>query len=433
MIPIPMIPIEVAMVVAVCVLTQAFFSASEISLVTADEIKVQAESETGARDSRVLADLLMRRDRLLALVLTSTSLVTVTAAAVLTAALHRYWPQGEFLAPFILAPLTLVFGESIPKLLVLKNPLAFARFAAGPLRALALLLQPLLFIETSISRGLRRLFGVAPDIQSVFLTRDDLALLIRRGGEAKTTPDQDAILPAERQLIGRIFRFRDSEARKAMVPLVRVEAVPQEAPLSAAIELVRREGFSRLPVFDASIANIVGVVHVFDLLDAPDLTHPVREIMRPVSYFPESTPLDEILVALQATGQNLAVVVDEYGGASGILTVEDLLEQIVGEIEDEYDVREDLARVVNANKLLIAARAPIAALNERFDLRLPEGDEYATIGGLVVERLGHIPKPGEQMKVGDITIGVTRSDSRAVREVTVSSEHSLIRSRQRKG
>src|SRR6516165_8175744 len=111
MIPIPMIPIEVAMVVAVCVLTQAFFSASEISLVTADEIKVQAESETGARDSRVLADLLMRRDRLLALVLTSTSLVTVTAAAVLTAALHRYWPQGEFLAPFILAPLTLVFGE----------------------------------------------------------------------------------------------------------------------------------------------------------------------------------------------------------------------------------------------------------------------------------------------------------------------------------
>jgi len=96
-------------------------------------------------------------------------------------------------------------------------------------------------------------------------------------------------------------------------------------------------------------------------------------------------------------------------------------------------VREDLARVVNANKLLIAARAPIAALNERFDLRLPEGDEYATIGGLVVERLGHIPKPGEQMKVGDITIGVTRSDSRAVREVTVSSEHSLIRSRQRKG
>ncbi|HEY2665156.1 MAG TPA: hemolysin family protein [Candidatus Binataceae bacterium] len=427
-----MIPIEVALVVAVCVLTQAFFAASEISLVSADELKVNAESATGSKDSKLLADLLARRDRLLALVLTSTNLVTVTAAAVLTAAMHRHWPQGEFLAPFILAPLTLVFGESIPKLLVLKNPLAFARIAARPLKVLASLLAPLLFVETSISRGLRRLIGVPPDIQSVFLSRDDLALLIHRGGEAKAIPDQDAILPVERQLIGRIFRFRDSEARKAMVPLVRVEAVPQEAPLSAAIEAVRREGFSRLPVFDARITNIVGVVHVFDLLDAPDLTHPVREIMRQVSYFPESTPLDEILVALQAIGQNLAVVVDEYGGASGILTVEDLLEEIVGEIEDEYDESEDLARIVNANTLVLAARAPIASLNERFDLRLPEGDEYTTIGGLVVERLGHIPKPGEQLKVGDVTISVTRSDSRAVREVTVSSEHSLIRSRQRK-
>jgi putative hemolysin len=425
-----MIVLEVALVIAGCLLIQAFFAASEISLVTADEIKVQAETASGSRDSKLLTDLLARRDRLLALVLTSTNLVTVTAAAVLTASLHRYWPRGEFLAPFLLAPLTLVFGESIPKLLALKNPLAFARVAARPLRTFASLLAPLLFIETSISRGLRRIIGVAPDIQSVFLTRDDLTLLIHRSGADLPTLGHDAILPAERQMIGRIFRFKDAEARKAMVPLVRVEALPQETPLSAAIEAVRREGFSRMPVFDGRITNIVGVVHVFDLLDAPDLTRPVREIMRPVGYFPESTPLDEILLALQATAQNLAVVVDEYGGASGIITVEDLLEEIVGEIEDEYDVREDLARIVNPNTLTVTARAPIPSLNERFDLRLPEGDEYATIGGLVVERLGHIPKPGEQLKVGDVTIIVTRSDARAVREVTVSSEHPLIRSRQ---
>jgi CBS domain containing-hemolysin-like protein len=183
--------------------------------------------------------------------------------------------------------------------------------------------------------------------------------------------------------------------------------------------MVRREGFSRLPVYDERIVNIVGVVHSFDLLEAPDLNHTVGELMRPVTYFSEATPLDEVLRTMQKTGENLAVVVDEYGGAAGIITLEDLIEEIVGEIEDEYDVREELVRVINPRALMIAGQAPVAELNERFGLQLPERDEYASIGGLVVERLGHIPKPSEQLKVGDLSIIVVRSDARAVRELLV--------------
>jgi magnesium and cobalt transporter len=161
------------------------------------------------------------------------------------------------------------------------------------------------------------------------------------------------------------------------------------------------------------------------LLEAPNLSHPVTEVMRPVSYFPESMALDEVLLALQRTGENLAVIVDEYGGAAGIITMEDLLEEVVGEIEDEHDREEDLARVVNPRTLVVMARAPIAELNERYGLRLPEGDEYASIGGFVLERLGHIPKPGEQLNAGGITITVTRSDQRAVHEVMMSLERPL--------
>jgi CBS domain containing-hemolysin-like protein len=201
------------------------------------------------------------------------------------------------------------------------------------------------------------------------------------------------------------------------VPLVRVEAVPDETTLAGVIELVRREGFTRIPVFQRRIFNIVGVVHAFDLLEAPDLSRAVGEVMRPVSYFPEATPLDEILVALQRTRETLAVVVDEYGGAAGIITMEDLLEEVVGDIEDEHDVLEEHARFVGPRTLVVSALAGIAELNERFALKLPERGEYATIGGFVVERLGHIPKPGEQLKAGDITITVLRSDARAVREV----------------
>ncbi|HYL60194.1 MAG TPA: hemolysin family protein [Candidatus Acidoferrales bacterium] len=409
----------IAAIVA-CILVQAFFAASEIALVSADDLKVRAESERGQLPSRVLDALLANRDRLLALTLTGANLATVISAVLLTSFLYAVRPHLVYLAPFILTPISLLLGESIPKLLTLANPHRVALVAARPLRMLATVLAPLLALETILSRMLRRLAGVPADAESVFLSRDDLARLMRRRHADAAAPSHDAILPAEQQMISRIFRFSRADARKAMVPLVRVDAVPEETTLAAAIETVRREGFSRIPVFQRRITNIVGVIHVFDLLQAPDLSRPVSDIMRPVSYFPESMPLDEALVAMQRTGENLAVIVDEYGGCAGILTLEDLIEEIVGDIEDEHDLGEELAKVVSPRVLSVMARAPVTELNERFALKLPEADEYATIGGFVVERLGHIPKPGEKLIEGELTISVTRSDSRAVRELMLT-------------
>lgn len=420
---------ELIAAIAACVAVQAFFAASEIAVVSADEVKVRAESERGSARSHALGTLLANRDRLLALTLTSNNVATVLAAVMLTAFLHRVYPGYSYWAPFMLAPVTLIFGESIPKLIALGNPLRVARFAAPPLRILATILAPILIAETLLSRAMRRVAGVAPGADSVFLSREDLARLVHRrapDSAAQDLTDQhDAILPSERHMISRIFRFSRADARKAMVPLVRVDAIPHDVTLAGAIETVRRVGYSRLPVFRERITDIVGVVHVFDLLQAPDLARPVSEVMRPVSYFPESMPLDEVLVALQRTGENLAVIVDEYGGAAGIITVEDLLEEVVGEIDDEHDNIEEIARVVNRVTLNVSARAPIAELNERFALRLPEGDEYATIGGLVLERLGHIPQPGEQLKIPGMTITVIRSDVRAVRELRLALERPL--------
>jgi putative hemolysin len=414
--------------VAACIICQAFFAASEIALVAADGLKVRAEHESGVKESRAVSRMLERRDRMVALMLTGNNLATIIAAAAFTSFLHQVNPHSVFWAPFILAPITLLLGESIPKMLAIRTPLAVARFAARPLNLLAALLGPLLTAETALSRWLREIAGVSPEAESVFLSREDLAMLVRRGPDdaaPATAPDADAILPAEQQMISRIFRFTRAEARKAMVPLVRVEAVPEETTLAGVIELVRREGFTRIPVFHQRIFNIVGVVHAFDLLEAPDLSRAVGEVMRPVSYFSEATPLDEILVALQRTRETLAVVVDEYGGASGVISMEDLLEEVVGDIEDEHDVREEHARIVGPQTLVVSAQAGVAELNERFGLKLPERAEYATIGGLVVERLGHIPKPGEQLKSGAVTITVTRSDARAVREVVVTLDHPL--------
>jgi CBS domain containing-hemolysin-like protein len=422
-------------VVAACVILQAFFAASEIALVAADQLKVRAEHESGVEESRALSGLLERRDRVVALMLTGNNLATVVAAAALTSFLHNLNSGSAFWAPFILAPISLLLGESIPKMLAIRSPLAVARFAARPLSVLATLLTPLLVAETALSRWLRAMVGVSREEESVFLSREDLAMLVRRlppDEPTATAPEVDAIMPAEQQMISRIFRFTHAEARKAMVPLVRVEAVPEETTLAGVIEVVRREGFTRIPVFQRRIFNIVGVVHAFDLLEAPDLSRAVAEVMRPVSYFSEATPLDEILVALQRTRETLAVVVDEYGGAAGIITMEDLLEEVVGDIEDEHDVLEELARFVGPRTLVVSAAAGVAELNERFGMKLPERGEYTTIGGLVVERLGHIPKPGEQLKAGDLTITVARSDARAVRELVVHFDREITASDSRR-
>ncbi len=411
---------ELIAAIAACLTVQAFFAASEIAIVVTDEKKLAAANQRDRRKSPRLLALLRRRERILALTLTGANLATVVAASVLTAFLHRLSSHTSYLAPFILAPLTLLVGESLPKLLTFRYPIAFARIAARPLRALAAVFWPLIEAEAAVSRWLRRLAGVPAEMQSVFVTREDLAFMIRSLGDQPQQTFDDAILPAERQMISRIFRFRNAEARHAMVPLVRVEAVGLDTALAEVAEIARRTGFSRIPVFDKRIVNIVGLLHVFDLLEAPDLSRPVREVMRQVTYFAESTPLDEILITFQRTGQNLAVIVDEYGGAAGILTLEDLLEEIVGEIEEEHAAGEELVRVISPRVLSASARAPIVELNERFGLRLPESGEYASIGGLVLERLGHIPRPGEQLKAGDATLTVVRADARAVREILIT-------------
>ncbi|MGH7914855.1 MAG: hemolysin family protein, partial [Candidatus Binataceae bacterium] len=382
--------------IAACLLVQAFFAASEIAMVVTDESKLRTVNHRDGRESPLLLALLRRRERILALTLTGSNLATVIAASVLTTFLHQFGPDTSYLAPFILAPLTLLIGESLPKLLAFRQPIRFALIAARPLRALEAAFWLLLEAESVASRWLRRIAGVPAGMQSVFITREDLALMIRSLGDQPQQPIDDAILPTERHMISRIFRFKNAGARQAMVPLVRVEAVALETTLAEAAETARRTGFSRIPVFDKGVVNIVGLLHVFDLLEAPDLSRPVKELMRQVVYFAESTPLDEILLTFQRTGQNLAVIVDEYGGAAGILTLQDLLEEIVGEIEEEHDLGEELVRVISTRALSVSARAPVADLNERFRLRLPESGEYATIGGLVVERLGHIPRPGEQ-------------------------------------
>ena len=256
-------------------------------------------------------------------------------------------------------------------------------------------------------RGIERLVAGA---DRAGWQRSGLAPLVHpgAGGEAAS---------AERHMINRVFDFANVTVGEIMVPLVNVSAVREDTPIDEVIRVAQREAFSRLPVYQDRLPNITGVLHAFDLL-APGDAVKAADLMRAPYYVPEMVAAAALLRRLQVEGVNLAVVVDEHGGAVGIVAVEDILEEVVGEIEDEYDVKDDPVRRIGPRSCLVNARAEIARLNERLAWRLPVGD-YETLGGLLLARLGRIPVVGDTLRVGAVELRVTRATARTVDEVVV--------------
>jgi len=223
---------------------------------------------------------------------------------------------------------------------------------------------------------------------------------------------------SERHVVRRLLNFAATSVGEVMVPLSMIYAVRDDAPVSAAIDIVHTQAFSRLPVYHDRMFNIVGIIHAFDLLAQEQLDQPVSKIMRPPLYVPQTKRARDLLSQLQKLGINMAVVVDEHGGAVGIVTVEDLLEEIVGEIEDEYDVREEPCERLSDRLFRVEAKTEVIHLNERFGWGLPTGD-YETIGGLIITRLGRIPKKGERIDLGGVSLQVADADARRVKQVLV--------------
>lgn len=307
-----------------------------------------------------------------------------------------------------LAPVVVLVGDLLPR------SLAQARVPVLPPRLSAFVLSVLGFVGTPLrllESGVARLAGGRGEraVPTVGQVLSELLHFDR--------PDADTPVGSP-QVIRRILQFRETRVRDVMVPLVHIYAVRNDAPVEEVINLVVREKLSRVPVFQQRMYDIVGIVHSFDLVGETRLSLPVERIMRPPLYVAETKLAHQQLRMMQRRGVNMAVVVDEYGGSVGIVTIEDLLEQIVGEIEDEYDQGEILHKTLADGAVQVEGAMKIARLNELFPWDLPDGD-YETIAGLVVTHLGRIPRVGARLKLANLTVEVTDADARAVRRVIV--------------
>jgi len=357
------------------------------------------------------------RDALLASAASATAQVT-TGASVGVVVTLVWMHAGRGAVPLVLAvvvPIGLVLLDLVPRGLATdvsvesRGGLELALVLAG------VVLAPILLVERGLALLLRMGRLAAP-----------LAAQRRLGSWLAVRPGRDALEVSEAGLVARIARFAAKATRDAMVPQVDLCAVPDTASVGQAVALVGERGFSRLPVFRERMFNMIGIVSILDLLGLVDLEQPVTAVMREPFFVPETKPLPELLGTLQAEGRNLALVVDEYGGAVGLVTVEDLVEEIVGEIEDEYDAPRELYRQVAPGIFLVSARAPVLEVNERFGWNVPQG-EYETLAGLVLERLGRVPKPGDGVVAGRVRLEVTRASPRAVQELRVRELRTIRR------
>jgi CBS domain containing-hemolysin-like protein len=403
---------------ALCILGQGFFAGSEIALMGADRLVLRARADEGdAASARVLA-VLERPSRLVSTCLTGVAVATVSGTTVFAwlvrealSAMGRSDASATLLVAVLFPPITVIFCELIPKSLFHQYATALAPRVVVVIVAISTVLRPGLWFAESVTRVMMRLLGMKEADGHPSVRREDIQLLI------DNSPSGD-IRAEEREMILRVFSFSEKLVQDAMVPLIEVVAVPETATVAEAVAVAADQGFSRLPVYRKRVDRIVGVVMHSDLMFAADPSLPVGSVMHDVVYVPETKRVDELFIELRRKRQRLAVAVDEYGGGVGLISIEDILEELVGDIEDEFDRRRPLVRRSGENEWAASARVEAEALREITGFEMPEGD-YETVAGFILARLGHVPAVGEKVLCLGWTLEVTKANERAILEVTL--------------
>ncbi|HEY7599675.1 MAG TPA: hemolysin family protein, partial [Candidatus Limnocylindrales bacterium] len=310
----------------------------------------------------------------------------------------------------------IILGELVPKSLGLAHAERFALFFAGPIDLLARVLRPFVWFLEATTAAITRVLGVK-EIHQDRITAEELMILVERGGE------EGGIEAEEQQMIGAVLELGERRVHEVMVPRIDMVAAPSTAPLDELVELIVREGHSRIPVFEETVDNIIGILYAKDLLPhlARGVSPKLASILRTPLFVPESISVDDLLHSFQRRKVHLAIVLDEYGGTAGLVTIEDLIEEIVGEIQDEYDVEEPMIVPLSENEARFDGRASVDDLGEHFGLELSSEDSehYDTVGGLVYHELAGVPTVGDTVEVDGLTLTVESTDGRRVGKVLV--------------
>lgn len=408
-------------IVFICILVEAFFSGCEIGMIAINRFKMEQRSEEGSSSARMILNLLEKPERLFATTSLGTNVAVVCSSAVFTGYMITHFGEwGDFAAMAVISPFILFGGEIIPKVIFQSRPDSMMPFFIHPLNLICRILSPIISLFSAIYNFfLRLILRGAHQVNLTPISREQIRY-ISHPDFLSSELDID-----EKKMIHRIFNFGETRVEQIMVPLIQTYAISHTATVREANQIANETGFSRLPVFHDRMFNLIGILNTFDLLTVPQDDSPITDLIRPAHYVPPNKKLDDLLKELQQRGLHIAIVVDEYGGCIGIITIEDILEEIVGEIEDEYDEPLKKYEVYDKGGYLIDGDKEIVAVNEELELDLPEGN-YETLAGLMIGNLEKIPAAGDQITINGFRLTVKEASKRKINSIIlrkVASEY----------
>jgi putative hemolysin len=391
----------------------AFFSSSETALMSMDRLRVKYLAEKERPGAKRLETLLSKPDDLLSAILVGNNLVNIMISVFATALfLDLFGQGGELMTILILTPILLIFSEVCPKTYAATYPEKLSFRVLHPIRFFMWMLRPVTAVVSGVSRILTHF--LRGKIQAPLISEDEIRSIIGFG------EDEGVVAEDQRRMLHGIFDLSQSRVRDVMVPRTEVVGISVDAAFQDVVKLTAQARHSRFPVYDGNLDNVVGVIHskdVLSYLDKPD-QFSLRELARPPFFVPEAKPIESLMQAFRRKHLHLAMVVDEYGGVEGICTLEDIVEEIVGEIHDEYDEEDILVKPLGSNRYLIDGSAAIRYINKRFELNLSE-EHVNTLAGFLLNSLGSIPEVGASCEVDGVLFTVREVEDRRIEQIEV--------------
>ena len=414
------------------ILLNGLFVAVEIAYVSVRRTRLNELADEGDRRAARALRLLKDPGRFLAVIQVAITFLGALASAVAAVSIveviatplssvswigERAGALALLIVTLLVSIVSIVLGELIPKGFALANPDRIALAASGPISLFARIVSPLVGLLVLLTKAISKPFGMDPT-RTPELSAAEIRLIVEQGSQ------QGVLEAEEEQMISAVMSLSDSKLHEVMVPRIDIVAIDQEATFDEAVEVVLKEGHSRTPLYRESVDHIVGILYAKDLLRLIAAGGPrprLRDIMRPALFAPESQSVDDLLHELQRRKVHMAVVLDEYGGTAGLVTIEDLLEEIVGEIQDEFDEEEPMKVGIGPGEVILDGRADIDELTELVDpaLELEDDEEYDTLGGFVYHRIGRVPVVGDAVVIEPFLITVIKVSGRRVGKVRV--------------
>ena len=416
--------------ILIFILANGFFAGAEIAIISARKSRIKHLMERGSKQAEVVHKLQNEPENFIATVQIGITIVGMLAGAIGGAAaievikpllqdapfeFIQNWstPIAITIVVLITSYLSIILGELVPKSLALRFSEPIALFVGKPIHLLSRFSFILVKLLTKSSSLFLKPFGKMPPPEGSFVTEEEIKILLREGGE------KGIFEKSEQELIHSVFEFVTTTVKEIMVPRPKIKAVAIDTSIEAAVDFVVECGFSRFPVYDGSMDDIKGILYEKDLLDIRVKKKDVglKDLIRPVYFVPETKKIDKLLRELQRRRMHMAIVINEYGGVEGMVTMEGIIEEIVGEIEDEYDYEDRPVKILKDGSMVIDASLPIRDLIDQHNLAIEESEEYETLAGLVLSLLQKMPRGGEIVKYGDYKLTIVDIEGKRISKV----------------